>query len=287
MKKIYSFCFLLWFIPCTLFAQEPAITLSNDTLNYGTVIVNSDESESFNLYNNGQETVMVSFGNISGPGSSNVLWYYNGYSLEMEPGSSSNFSVTYHPTSVGVLNAIATIHTPDTNYTLHFIGNAVAETYTISGTLRYANAPQTPLNNVTVNLMNSNATVVATTTTDMSGNYSFGMVANGDYTLYVISPKPWGGVSAADVLAYRKHIANTTPLSGIFLASGDVNASGSLTASDVLLIKKRIGAIVSSFSTGDWLYSNTPVTVNGSNVVENFNGLVYGDANGSYLPPTK
>ncbi len=286
MKKIYSFCFLLWFIPCTLFAQGPAITLSNDTLNFGTVIINSDESESFDLYNNGQENVAVSFGNISGSGSSFVLWY-SGSSWELGAGSSLNFSVTYHPTSVGILNAVATIHTPDTNYTMHFIGNAVAETYAIFGTLRYANASNTPLNNVTVNLMNSSATVVATTATSMSGNYSFGMVANGDYTLQVISPKPWGGVSATDVLAYRKHIANITPLSGIFLASGDVNASGSLTASDVLLIGKRIAMVTTSFPAGDWLYDCVPVTVNGSSVVEDFNGLIYGDANGSYTPPAR
>ena len=286
MKIIYSFCFLLWLMPCTLFAQGPAITLSNDTLNFGTVIVNSDESESFNLYNNGQENVTVSFGNISGAGSSFVLWY-SGSSWQLGAGSSSNFSVTYHPTSVGILNAVATIYTPDTNYTIHFIGNAVAEAYAIFGTLRYANASNTPLNNVTVNLINSNATVVATTATSMSGNYSFGMVANGDYTLQVISPKPWGGVSAADVLAYRKHIANITPLSGIFLASGDVNASGSLTASDVLLISKRIAMVTNSFPAGDWLYDCAPITVNGGGVVEDFNGLVYGDANGSYTPPAK
>jgi len=286
MKKIYSFCFLLWFIPCTLFAQGPAITLSNDTLNFGTVIVNSYESESFDLYNNGQENVTVSFGNISGTGSSFVLWY-SGSSWQLGAGSSLNFSVTYHPTSVGILNAVATIYTPDTNYTMHFIGNVVAETYSISGILRYANTSNTLLNNITVNLMNSSATIVATTATSMSGNYSFGMVANGDYTLQVISPKPWGGVSAADVLAYRKHIANITPLSGIFLASGDVNASGSLTASDVLLISKRIAMVTNSFPAGDWLYDCAPITVNGGGVVEDFNGLVYGDANGSYTPPAK
>lgn len=286
MKKIYSFCFLLWLMPCTLFAQGPAITLSNDTINYGTVIVNTLTDGGFSLYNYGTEGVTISFGEISGPGSNGVLWA-SFYQLYIANGSSVFVNVSWHPMSVGILNAVATIYTPDTNYTMHFIGNAVAETYSISGTLRYANTSNTPLNNITVNLMNSNATIVATTATSMSGNYSFGMVANGDYTLQVISPKPWGGVSAADVLAYRKHIANITPLSGIFLASGDVNASGSLTASDVLLISKRIAMVTNSFPAGDWLYDCAPVTVNGSSVVEDFNGLVYGDANGSCTPPAR
>ena len=73
-------------------------------------------------------------------------------------------------------------------------------------------------------------------------------------------------------------------LSGIYLASGDVNASGSLSAADILLIRKRIAFVTNSFQTGDWLFNNTPITVSTSNVVQNFNGIVYGDANGSYIP---
>ena len=76
-------------------------------------------------------------------------------------------------------------------------------------------------------------------------------------------------------------------MSGIFLASGDVNASGSLTAGDVLLIKKRIAGIINSFTVGDWIFNNGPITVSGSNVTYDFNGLVYGDANASYTPPAK
>jgi hypothetical protein len=51
-----------------------------------------------------------------------------------------------------------------------------------------------------------------------------------------------------------------------------------------LVVKKRIAAIVSSFDVGDWLFNNSPVSVTGANVVMNFNGLCYGDANASYTP---
>ncbi|MCK9423427.1 MAG: T9SS type A sorting domain-containing protein [Bacteroidales bacterium] len=89
------------------------------------------------------------------------------------------------------------------------------------------------------------------------------------------------------MLLYKKHIANITFLSGIFLASGDVNASGVLTAADVLLIKKRIAFVTNSFVVGDWLFNNNPVEINGANVTQNFNGLCFGDANGSYIPSSK
>jgi len=89
------------------------------------------------------------------------------------------------------------------------------------------------------------------------------------------------------VLLFKKHIASISFLDGIYLASGDVNGSGSLTASDVLLIKKRIAFIIGEFSVGDWLFNNSPVIVSGGNVTQNFNGLCYGDANGSYMPSAK
>ena len=154
----------------------------------------------------------------------------------------------------------------------------------VTGTVTYANTAHTPLGGLTLNLKNTSGATIATANTNASGNYTFSAVPAGDYTLEVITTKPWDGVTAADVLLYRKHIANIALLSGIYLASGDVNGSGSLTAADVLLVKKRIATITNSFSVGDWLFNNTPFTVGGSSITQNFNGLTYGDANASYVP---
>ncbi|MCK9424080.1 MAG: C25 family cysteine peptidase, partial [Bacteroidales bacterium] len=133
----------------------------------------------------------------------------------------------------------------------------------VTGTVTYANTANTPLNGLTIKLKNSGGTVIGTTTTNATGNYTFTSVPAGNYTLEATTTKPWNGVTATDVLLYRKHIANIALLTGIYLASGDVNASGSLTAADVLLIKKRIATIISSFPAGDWLFNNTPFTVGG------------------------
>jgi len=51
-----------------------------------------------------------------------------------------------------------------------------------------------------------------------------------------------------------------------------------------LLIKKRIANISTSFPVGDWLFNASPVTLLGNNSVLNYNGILYGDANGSYTP---
>ncbi|MCK9205041.1 MAG: C25 family cysteine peptidase, partial [Bacteroidales bacterium] len=154
----------------------------------------------------------------------------------------------------------------------------------VSGEITYANTANTPLGGLTVNLKNSGGATIGTTTTNAAGNYSFTSVPSGSYTFEVSTTKPWNGVSAADVLLYGKHIANIELLSGIYLNSGDVNASATLTASDVLLIKKRIAVIINSFPTGDWLFNNTPFVVGSADLTQDFNGIVFGDANGSYIP---
>jgi len=154
----------------------------------------------------------------------------------------------------------------------------------VTGLVSYPNAGNTPLNGVQLNLYNNLGAVIASTTTNQTGNYSFNGITDGIYFIGAATNKAWGGVTASDVLLYKKHIANISPLYGIFLAAGDVNVSGTLTAADVLLIRKRIAYIVNSFTSGDWLFNPLIVIVNGNNVDQSFNGLTYGDANGSYQP---
>jgi len=165
-----------------------------------------------------------------------------------------------------------------------FKSNRSTEIPILDGAITYANAGGSPLASITVELAKEDS-IVRDTLTNAQGYYLFRDIDTGTYTMNVTSHKPWGGVSAADVLLYRKHIANISSLSGIYLASGDVNGSGDLTAVDVLLIKKRIANIINAFPTGNWLFNNQPVMINGTNVTYNFSGICYGDANGSYMPP--
>lgn len=156
--------------------------------------------------------------------------------------------------------------------------------HAVSGLVSYPNLSGSPMSNVLLELKDNTGTLIASTTTNEAGNYSFNGIADGTYTITASTPKPWDGVTAADVLLYKKHIAGIAPLSGIFLASGDVNGSSTVTAADVLLIRKRIILTINSFETGDWLFNPQPVVVNGGNVNQSFFGIIYGDANASYQP---
>jgi len=218
------------------------------------------------------------------------LYIYDGSSVSAPQITGSPFNGTSGPGVVTASNAAGALtfkFTSDGSVTrvgwsasLECEGGPAG--HTISGAITYPNTGNTPMDNVAVDLKNESGSVVSTTFTNASGIYSFTEINDGNYTLVPFTEKNWGGVSAADVLLFRKHIASILPLHGIYLACGDVNGSGSLTASDVLLIKKRIVSIIADFPVGDWLFDNVPVTVNGNDVIEDFNGIVYGDANASY-----
>jgi len=154
----------------------------------------------------------------------------------------------------------------------------------LDGTITYVNTDSTPLSNTHVQLMQGDS-IISDSTTNVEGFYQLKNFPYGSYTMECSPAKPWGGVTASDVLLYRKHIAHIINLGGIYLDSGDVNGSGDVTAVDVLLIKKRIAHLIDAFPAGDWLFNNQPVMITTSHMTYNFSGICYGDANGSYVPP--
>jgi hypothetical protein len=157
--------------------------------------------------------------------------------------------------------------------------------YTVSGILQYDNTAGTPIINSTVRLLGPGGTTLQTTTTNSQGQYSFGNVASGSYSITASSSRPWGGVSSADALLITRYFNNTFNLSGLRLISGDVNGSNSVASSDALLVSRRSSGLINSFSAGDWKFETVPVTVSSSNVSQNIRGICVGDVNASYLPP--
>ena len=279
--------FLFWLIPFHLLATGAVFEIMPDTINLGVLAVGEHAWGNLYVSNTGDGTGELSLGSITGLGSNFIGWM-SGMSIIIPSYSSEIISIPCYASAPGTIDATGTIYTSDPQipvFYLHFIGTVVSEVFSLSGVITYPNSTNMPLNGVTVKLKDINGTVINTTTSYNSGYYNFSHVQNGNYTLEVSTDKSWGGVTALDVLVYKKHIAGISTLSGIYLASGDVNGSGTLTALDILLIRKRIAGISDSFPTGDWLFNNGPVTINDSNVTNEFNGICFGDANGSYVPP--
>ena len=163
-------------------------------------------------------------------------------------------------------------------------------THKLSGKLTYDNANNTPLNGVTIQLI-KNGVLIGTTTTvngiDQSGNpvsgyYEFNNISYGDYSLYVNSTKPWGGVTATDALLIKLHTIGSIALTGLPLVAADVNASSSINATDALLVQLRIVGLVNQFAAGDWKFNNTLFTFSAANPTYDFKGICVGDINKSY-----
>jgi hypothetical protein len=169
--------------------------------------------------------------------------------------------------------------------------------YKLSGQLTYFNAFGTPLNGVTITLLQG-STVVATTTTasgidetdpmnpiPVLGYYEFNNLNAGNYTVQATSTKPWGGVNATDALLVKLHVVGSSLLGPVYSTAADANASSSITATDALLLQLRTVGLVSTFAAGDWVYNAGNVTLAG-NMTYNILALTTGDVNGSYVPVT-
>lgn len=157
----------------------------------------------------------------------------------------------------------------------------------VVGTVTYANALMTHLSNVNVKLK-SGALVVMQTTTNSNGYYQFTNVDPGSYTLEVTSTKAWGGVNSTDALIIMRHFVGLSPLTGIRLKAGDVDASTNVNSVDALYVQRRSVGLLNSFPAGDWTFEQASVSVDGFNTVtKNISGLCYGDVNASYTPPAK
>lgn len=153
----------------------------------------------------------------------------------------------------------------------------------IYGKLTYGNAAITPLSDVKI-LLNSNQGPYDSTLTDNAGNYLF-RAPEGTYSLSPRIVKSWGGVNATDALEVAKHAVFLTQLTGLYLEAADVNLSGSINATDALLIMRRYVGQISSFAIPDWVFSpkgNFGVIF--TNSLKDITALCAGDVNGSYIP---
>jgi PKD repeat protein len=155
----------------------------------------------------------------------------------------------------------------------------------LTGLVTYNNAASTPLSSVTVRLLSYPALVQeGSAITNAQGTYSLGGYTNGTKTLALQTGRTWGGVNATDALLANLHFSNTQPLSGLRLKAADVNASGTVNASDALVISRRYANVIASFPSGDWVFDTAILNLNGSALSRNLQGLCYGDVNGSLIP---
>jgi hypothetical protein len=183
-----------------------------------------------------------------------------------------------------------------------------ASGYTISGNVSYSGDINPEMHDVEITLDGTNDYTEYTNATG-DGDYEFvgveGSASGTSYNVSLNSPKPWGGVNSADLVAiiYHFYAVNYSfpfdQLSGIYKRAGDVDDDGDVDLNDYSAVAARIGGTPYSSGVGDWVFTEsvddfTPYTNNGETsylsltVFEsdipnnNYKALCYGDVNGSY-----
>jgi len=187
----------------------------------------------------------------------------------------------------------------------------VVTTFNINGKTRYAKKANTgipipnpptynpaiyDIDNVIVILKSYPAGLeLARDTSDETGNFHFGNIANGNYMLsydkYTVDTMQWGnGVDAIDITILKYNlgidtIANPSRnFSSKYKKAINVDNNSSINAIDISRIKAKIGSpylISKNFPKGNWVALDTLVTVAGSDLSVMLNTICYGDYNAS------
>jgi|GEM_PF-2558738 len=174
------------------------------------------------------------------------------------------------------------INTPCVYYT--FPAQLTVLSPSIIGAVTYGNAASTPIPYCTVALKQGSL-IVAQTTTNMLGNYSFNDFELGTYTIEANVNTAWGGGNSNDALMIVKHFAGLITLLDPYKTAADVNLDNSINSADALMVLKRKIGLLSGFPSGDWLVSKPNVTfASASQALVDIEVLCFGDVNGSFVP---
>jgi hypothetical protein len=243
------------------------------------------------VFNGGNQTLQVTGLSISGtvfefgpnggtsmanfsvaPGESLNITLRNNATLT--PGSTYNAVCSL---SLGYTGQASNLYTVPVQVT----AASAANQSSLSGTLNYDNTALSPLSGVTLRLMDSLGQVVANVITDALGNFNLSNIPSGTYTLDWLNPLAWGGVGANDALLINRAFSSLTILSGVKIKAADVNLSQSINSSDALQVSRRFAGLISTFSAGNWVYSQASVTLSPGHNTITINALCTGDVNAS------
>jgi hypothetical protein len=294
------------------------------TLNYDTSVMSFTGSE--------KNPLLPGFiVNEPYPGRIILSWFaMSGVTLTDNPSGLANLIFTFPTTSTSIQWVTSSINCEyarfdNGNYTIltddpatdYYVDGMITllPTYVISGTLKYNNADQTPLNNVYLALMSGTDTVATCSTADGTGAYQFTGVHDGEYTLVTVhNYRVAGSINSTDASQVNNWLSDQVPIEHVRFLAGDVYYNGSgipnssnpfINSSDAMKIQQYyVYGLPDEFLDRDpWCYwkagysitgnfdpdrlLDMTVEVNGSDLNLNLFAQVTGDFNGSYLPSTE
>lgn len=141
---------------------------------------------------------------------------------------------------------------------------ALPVTSQINGFVNYHENPDNPLPDVTIELLNSNGDLVATTITDSVGEFSFYGLAPGDYTIVPSTTLPIGVIDVIDAALILAYLNGTYDFTEYEFVAADVNGSGNVTYGDYVLLTVFYLMQGNPFPTDEWQFDEVEVNVSAS-----------------------
>jgi len=158
----------------------------------------------------------------------------------------------------------------------------------VNGQVLYHFKPNKPIPSVNLSLTDISGVVVATTTTELNGSYTFPNVPYGTYSMTAQTNISAGGVSMGDAFLMFLHLCNIYPFTPIQELAADVDGDGDVTWDDYWTVV--IGWFVQGypFPVGPWTFEDVTFTLTGTKTnVPTMGGSSAGDVNGTFVPATR
>jgi hypothetical protein len=168
----------------------------------------------------------------------------------------------------------------------------LAQPFTVAGVIEAPNGEA--VGSLTVELLAADGSVISTQSVSCDGQYVFSGLESGvDYSLRLDkeNSSTLNGVSTFDRVLISKHLLGVQPFGNPYsIAAADVDESGTVTITDLMIIGSIIYALNLDFPGQNWLFfsqGNTtaattfPITLTADLLNFNFIGVKKADVNGS------
>jgi hypothetical protein len=169
---------------------------------------------------------------------------------------------------------------------LLFFSNQLLAQNSIVGTYYYHSNHEIPLENVNVDLFNSNDVWVASTVTNPEGLYSFDGITDGEYYVKASTTMEAGGINLFDALLVFYDAQGWIELDEIQKAAADVDADNVITFNDFIIIINDYLIWNLPFPVGDWQFEQQNINVASRGLGDTIAcwGTSTGDVEGIWLP---
>lgn len=135
----------------------------------------------------------------------------------------------------------------------------VPPVHSVTGSIVYYDLAR-PVPDVTVEIQGPGT---AGTFTDYLGRYRFEDLFSGDYQVYAYRFDDDSGVTVADAVKMRRHLAYIEPFDSPYkMIAADVNASNNVSIADVIVVRRYL-AMLDTLPSGNWVFVNGtfPITM--------------------------